>query len=63
MKTLYRNALPCALIAIVTMLSCGCGSSTTPTVSSSEDEIKAYLDEHPELKDAPEETVNTYSEI
>jgi hypothetical protein len=58
MKTLYRNVLPYAFIAIVTMFACGCGNNTTPTVSSSDDEITRYLQEHPELQDAPEETVS-----
>ncbi len=63
MKTFYRSVMAYALVAIVTVFACGCGGSTAPTVSSSEDEINRYLEEHPELKDAPEETVSTSSEV
>jgi hypothetical protein len=41
------------------ILSTGCGKETAPTVTSSQDELTRYLDEHPELKDAPEDVVNT----
>jgi len=59
MKILFRSRLPYAIITVALLFACGCGSSsnTAPTVSSSQDELTKYLDEHPELKDVKEDTV------
>jgi hypothetical protein len=40
-------------------LTTGCGKETGPMITSSQDELTRYLDEHPELKDAPEDVINT----
>jgi hypothetical protein len=58
MKNLDRACLPFALFAAIAIFACGCGSSTKSEVTSSEDELTQYLNEHPELKDVPEDTVN-----
>jgi hypothetical protein len=57
MKNFYRVCLTYSLFAFVTALNCGCSDSTATTPSSSKDELNQYLEEHPELKDAPEDTV------
>jgi len=51
-----RPALASTIVAVLLMVSCGCGGSTEPTAKT-QDELTEYLDAHPELKDVKEDTV------
>ncbi len=57
MKILVSSSLRCTLVVVALLFVCGCGgNSTEPAVTSSQDEMSKYLDEHPELKDVKEDT-------
>ncbi len=44
-----------AVIVLLALSMAGCGRSTSPVASSSQDELNRYLDEHPELKEFKED--------
>jgi hypothetical protein len=58
MKSVFSTTLCIALLCPVFLFAAGCGGkSTEATAVGSQDEMTQYLEEHPELKDAKEDTV------